>query len=266
MGPEEARYAALRNFGGVDQVKEEVPGSAGTRFIEEFWQDLRYGLRMLRKSPGFTAVAVLTLTLSVGANTAIFSLIEAVILRLLPVPHPEELYAVQTDKSEDSSFSYPLYQRLKDALPAGAQLAAVTQSRGCQVSLAGSLTEAASFQLVSGGYFSTLGVRPALGRLFTDEDDGVIGDHPIAVMGHAYWTRRWAQKTDVLGSVVHLNGQALTIIGVTGPGFTGTVTGDSTDFWVPARCSGTCATSTMSVLLVQPTRPNPGYRRRMSSG
>jgi predicted permease len=102
------------------------------------------------------------------------------------------------------------------------------------VSLPGSLPEGAIFQLVSGGYFSTLGVRPALGRLFTDEDDRISGDHPIAVMSHGYWTRRWSQRMDVLGSVVHLNGQALTIVGVTGPGFTGTSTGDSTDLWVPA--------------------------------
>jgi len=118
LTPEEARYEALRNFGGVDQVKEACRDTRGTRFVDEFWQDLRYGLRMLFKNPGFTVVVVLTLALGIGANTAIFSLMDAVMLKMLPVREPERLVLLANidARGSNESFTYPTYEKLRGTI------------------------------------------------------------------------------------------------------------------------------------------------------
>src|SRR5205085_12263131 len=158
-------------------------------------QDLRYSLRMLAKNPGFTAVAVLTLALGIGANTAIFSLTDQILLRRLPVERPAELVVlrspgpksgrVSSDGDGDASFSYPLYKELRDRNQVFAGLLA---RYAVSLSVAGQgQTERADGELVSGNYFEVLGVRPALGRVFTQDDDRVPGGHPIIVLSYGYW-------------------------------------------------------------------------------
>src|SRR5689334_9532855 len=164
--------------------------------MDTLWQDIRYGFRTLVKNPGFAAVAVLTLALGLGANTAIFSLTDQILLRRLPVERPDELAVLRSpgpksghtwsDGDNAASFSYPLYTALRErnnvfsGLLARFTVPLSFSSEG--------QTERANGELVSGNYFAVLGVRPALGRVFTEEDDRTVGASPIAVLSHGYWS------------------------------------------------------------------------------
>ncbi len=206
-------------------------------------QDLRYALRQLRKSPGFTLVAVLTLALGIGANTAIFSVVNALLLKTLPVTDPQQLVAVgdPTDVNMDAHgtprtdvFSYPLYKELASrnsvfsALCAGATGSVELDDGGSQTG-----HEKITARMVSGNYFSTLGVEPAAGRLFSDSDDTAENANPIAVLGYAYWQRKFAGSWSVVGKEIRLNGFPFTVVGVAAEGFDGDVVGDRMEVFVP---------------------------------
>jgi len=169
-------------------------------------QDLRYGARMLFKKPGFTAVAVLTLALGIGANTAIFSLIDAVSLKTLPVKDPEQLVALTsvTGAGERKySFSYPTFHDLRERNQVFAEIFAY-DGLALHLSESGQ-TERVSGQLVSGNFFSGLGVKPLLGRVFSAEDDKSPGAHLVAILGHNLWRRRFSSDPNVVGKTIHLN-------------------------------------------------------------
>jgi hypothetical protein len=174
MSPEEARYAAMRLFGGVQQVKEECREARGVTFLETLVQDVRFGLRMFRRYKGFTAVVVLTLALGIGANTAIFSLINAVLLKMLPVKDPEQLVQLTTTNplGANDSFSYPAFKELRDSRQTldGALAFRILDRMDVEVNGQGGL---ANGQVVSGGYFSVLGVNALIGRTITPEDERV---------------------------------------------------------------------------------------------
>src|SRR5215217_2453001 len=196
-------------------------------------QDLRYAVRTLVKSPGFTVIVVLTLALGIGANTAIFSLTDQLLLRLLPVKSPEKLVvldgpgAFQGRTFNNGTFSYPMYRDFRDQntvfdgvlarFPAPLTLMTNGQS------------ERVTGELVSGNYFDVLGVRAHIGRTFTPDDDRTPGGHPVAILSHNFWTRRFAADPSVLNRTVTLNGLPMTIVGVTPPGFFGIVIGESAD-------------------------------------
>src|SRR5262245_17858249 len=175
MNPEEARTAARKAFGGVEQAKERSRDARGVRWLEEFWQDLRYGARMLRKNPGFTAVAVLSLALGIGANTAIFSLINAVLLKILPVPNPKQLalLAVAHQQGTTESFSYPLYEQFRDRTQGFTGIFASGGLNSLRMTViepgAGGQIEAIKAEMVSGNFFSTLDVNAIRGRTLTDD-------------------------------------------------------------------------------------------------
>ena len=209
--------------------------------MENLIKDLRYGIRVLIGSPGLTAVAVITLALGTGANTAIFSLMDHVLLRRLPVQRPEELVILRSpgprqghtwsDGDDNESFTYPMYKALRDNNTCFTDLSA-----RIPVSLAvaeGAQTEQTSGELVSGNYFDLLGVRPVLGRLLTQDDDLQPGAHPIAVLTHGYWVRRFAGNPAVLNQTLSINGHPLTVVGVTQPGFTGIQVGQQPDIFIP---------------------------------
>jgi len=214
--------------------------------MRAIWQDIRFGARMLAKHPGFTAIAVLTLALGIGANTAIFSLVNQVLLRRLPVQNPDELVVLRSpgpmrghvwsDGDEAQSFSYPMYKRLRysnsvfSGMLARFAIPASIASRG--------QTERGSGELVSGNYFDVLGLRPTLGRLFTLDDDRVPGAQPVAVLSHAYWTRRFGGDSGVLNQTLLVNNTPLTIIGVAPAGFTGIQVGQAADIFVPLMMKG----------------------------
>ena len=209
--------------------------------MDTFWQDLRYGTRTLIKNPGFTVIAVLTLALGLGANTAIFSLTDQILLRLLPVENPKELVVLRSpgpkqgrvwsDGDSASSFSYPLYKEVRDNNNVFAGLLA---RFAVPLSVAGEgQTERANGELVSGNYFEVLGVRPALGRVFNQDDDRVAGAGHVVVVSHAYWTRHFGGDAGILNKTIIVNGTGMAVVGVTRAGFTGVQVGQTPDIFIP---------------------------------
>src|SRR5215475_11581766 len=198
------------------------------------FQDLRYGARMLVKHPGFTCVAALTLALGIGANTAIFSLIDAVLLKSLPVNTPERLALLgrARDGKTVTPFSYHIYKQFRDQNKVFSGLLAYHPLR-LTVSVDGQPEPAVAGQLVSGNYYSVLGVHAALGRTIVPDDDRAPGESPVCVISHNYWRRRFAGDPAVVGKTIHIGGAPFTIVGVTPPEFFGLEVGSSLDVSVP---------------------------------
>src|SRR5262245_28491588 len=232
MSPEDARLAAGRSFGSVALSKEDSRAMWGFWSLEILWQDLRYGVRMLLKNPGFTTVAVLTLALGVGANTAIFTLLDKVLIRPLPVEQPNQLVTFAEDASgAPGIFSYPLYSELRDRNDVLSGVVAYEQRT---FSLSdGNANERVVGQIVSGNYFATLGVRPALGRFFLPEEDRTPNTRPVIVISHGLWRRRFGADPAVIGKTLSLNAYNYTVVGVAPSEFTGTTRGTVNDVYVP---------------------------------
>jgi predicted permease len=240
--PHEARARARREFGNVGLISENSRAVWGWTWLERLAQDLRYGVRMLARTPGFTAVAVLSLALGIGANTAIFGLLDVILFRMLPVERPEELRYVgvrwtpEVDKPS-LALTYPCFRMMRDANTTFRELAAsgTFQFRDKSAKGDGSWHNG---QMVSGNYFSVLGVGAALGRVLGPADDVVEGtgrpDAIPAVLNYAYWRRTLGGDPDVLGRQVNLNGAWATVVGVAAPEFFGTIVGISPDVFVPA--------------------------------
>jgi predicted permease len=201
--------------------------------------DLRFAARLLRRTPGFTLVAVSSLALGIGAATAIFTVIDAVVVKALPVRSPSELYIAQVYALGGSStrFSYPLFERARDALRGRADLSASSNvARMLVTDAVGAVPrpdDVARVQLVSGEYFALLGTRPHLGRLLTPADNRSLGVHPVAIVSDGFWTRRFGRRADVINRQISVNGAPFTIVGVSPPGFFGTVADSRPDVWVP---------------------------------
>ncbi len=203
--------------------------------MNTLWQDIRYAVRMLLKSPGFTLVAILSLAIGIGANTTIFSIVNGLLLRPLPgIIGPQQLVDVHaTDKhSSYHTFSYPDYEYFRDQNKTLDGLLAFGAAP-MSLNAAGAQPERAVGMLVSGNYFDVLGVRPAQGRFFAPEEDRTPGTHPVAVVSHAMWRQRFASDAALVGKTVTLNGHTFTIIGVAPEGFRGTWVGLTPDVWVP---------------------------------
>jgi len=209
--------------------------------MQDLWQDIRYGLRVLAKNSGFTAIAIITLALGIGANTAIFSLMNQVLLRRLPVKNPDEIVVlhapgpktgrVSSDGDDTESFSYPMYKGLRDG---AANVTSILARSTFDASLAmQGQTERGRAELVTGNYFDVLGVQPAIGRVFTPEDDRVPGGNPLAVLSYNYWSRRFASDPNVLNRSILINNVPMTIVGVSRNGFTGVQVGQTPDVFVP---------------------------------
>ena len=197
--------------------------------------DIRFAFRMLAKNPGFACVVVLTLALGIGANAAIFSLTDRVLLQALPVERPEELVVLSSYEPKQAdvtnSFSYPMYQDLRDK---NTVLSGVIARGGAQMNVSyADQNERVRGELVSGNYFQVLGVRPWIGRLFTQDDDITPGAHPVAVLSYAYWTRRFAKDQGIVGKTVLINEHPITVIGVSPPGFYGLNLSNDPDVRVP---------------------------------
>ena len=239
MDPDEARYAARRQFGNATPLKERSREAWGWVSLEQAGRDLKFALRTLRRAPGFATVVVTILALGIGANTAIFSLLDSILLRSLPIRKPGELMFVQrADRRESvSRFSYPAFRDLRDKCASFSGLFALAPVNSVVVRSSGpggSQDEAAQGQLVSGEFFRVLGVPALVGRTLGRDDDRVPGQHPVAVISYGYWERRWARDPAVIGRTLIVNGVAFTIVGVTPPEFFGVVVGRPADLWVPA--------------------------------
>jgi len=226
MSPEQARRAALMKLGGVEQVKEAYRDRRGIPWMDHLIQDLKYGARQLRRNPGFTVVAVLSLALGIGANTAIFTLMDQVLLRLLPVKDPQALTRITWEGQHAGVASmgagtlpYPYYREVRDRAEA---FDGVLGQSPVELSLAyGAHTEHLQGELVTGNYFEVLGVGAAVGRTFRAGDGEQAGGHPQAVLDYDYWMERFGADRGVVGKTILVNNVPLTVIGVSAKGFVG---------------------------------------------
>ena len=241
--PEEARRQARLALGGPEQVKEMCRDARGTRWLGDLLQDLRYGARMLAKQPGFTAIAVLALALAIGVNTAILSAVNGFVLRPLPVEKPAELVSPYWGKKTDTQvwerFSYPNYEDLREQnksfsdLCAWAETSAGISSSESRNAGDSERAEVVWGELVSGNYFDVIGVKPMLGRGFLPEEDRTPNAHPVTVISHSLWQRRFDADTGVVGKTIYLNGMPFTVIGVMPESFLGSVFYLREAFWAP---------------------------------
>lgn len=215
MSHETARQSALRDFGAVALAKEECRDERGMQFLDRLWQDIRFGARMLRTNSGFTAVAVLTLALGIGANTAIFSVVNSVLLRALPYPNHAQLFHVQETHGASTASTTFTFANFLDLQRNTKTLENVAAYRPWSFNLTGeSSPEQVSGALVSADFFSALGTQPLLGRLIGPADDQPGGDNHVAVLSHALWQSHFGGDREVLGKTTEVNGQRFAIIGV----------------------------------------------------
>ena len=243
LSEEEARAAARRAFGNVTQAQERFYEWGRWLWWDHLTQDVRFGLRTLVKSPSFAAVAVLTLALGIGANTAIFSLLNAVLLQPLPVEKPQELVLLGKGRAAGGTnqfaytevYSYAFYRQVQQKNQVFSDTSAMLSiPLGMHGLVAGRTgLELLHVQLVSGTYFRMLGVKPWLGRSLTEAEDEPAGAHPVAVVSYSWWDRQSARDPAIVGKTVTLGSTVYTIIGVTPPGFFGTAVGQSPDLWIP---------------------------------
>jgi predicted permease len=231
LSPVEARRQAKVKFGGVEAVKEDYRAERGLLFIETFLQDLRYAIRLLRKSPGFTIVAILTLALGIGANAVVFAVLNALILRPLNVPDAESLYGIQHGNEASSYQSYLDYLDLRDRNHSFDGLAAFS---GAQAGLdTGESPSRVWLYEVSGNYFDVLGIHPFLGRLFHSSDEHGANSAPYIVLSYSFWHTRFQDDRGVVGRTVQVDKHPFTIVGVAPPEFHGTLLFFSPDFFLP---------------------------------
>ena len=244
MTPQAARRAALLKLGGLQQVKEKYRDQRGLPWVETFLQDVRFGLRMLRKNPAFTVIAVLTLALGIGANAAIFSLVNAVLLNSMPVASPRELVLFSGFSAGGSSsglhsglwqqFSSDDYANFTDHNQSFKELTAYQTDRTIlSVHIGGAeRPEVARSTMVAGNFFPFLGLRAAAGRLLTPEDDRPAAP-PVVVLDYGYWTNRFHDDPAAIGQTIEFNGIPFTIVGVAPRGFTGINTYLTPNLWIP---------------------------------
>ena len=231
----EAEWSARTRLGNKTLIEEEMRWTWGWRKLETFMQDLRYAQRTLRQNKGFTITAVLSLALGIGTNTAIFSLIDAVLLRMLPVPDPQELVEVMVNEAGHhiDSFSYPAIEALAQQTKSFDGLCGFS-SATFNVSANGSV-ERTSGAWVTGEFYRTLGVAPMVGRMLTAQDDrpGGGGPGPTAVISNGYWERKFGRNPNVIGQSLLVESSPVTIAGVSPPGFDGANVGQVADITLP---------------------------------
>src|SRR5215831_10434007 len=204
MTREEARRRARLDLGGIEQTKEKCRDERLVIWLQDLVQDLRYGLRMLRKSPSFTAAAILTLALGIGANTAIFTLLHASLWTPLPVTNPKEIFHIMRASSEGDfagewSYSYPLFQQFSQVASPWGEVFATEVVGSRKFELNGVSDQRIAGEAVSGNFFSVLNVGPIVGRVLEPQDDSVLGGNHVAVLSYAFWKRRFQSDASVLG-------------------------------------------------------------------
>jgi predicted permease len=236
LTPEAAARAAAQRFGNISRIKESCREFKGAGLLETLAQDLRFGIRLLIKKPTFAIVAILSLALGIGANTAIFSLISTILLRPLPFANPEQVVSVfpvsEKNPSAMSVFSYPDYRDFRNMNQALAGLA-VYRFAPISLSKDGNNERVWSY-LVSGNYFDLLGVKPIYGRAFAPEEDRKPNANPVVVMSYGCWQRRFGGAADVIGKNIILNGHNFTVIGIAPKDFKGTELIFTPEFWLPS--------------------------------
>jgi hypothetical protein len=253
FSPGEAARRAHIALGPMLKHKEEMRASIGLQFWDQLRGDVRYALRILRKSPGFTAVAIVSLALGIGANTAIFTVAQHMLLDRLNVPHSEQLRMFYWSEPREgiveemwgfwddlpgggqvsTSFSYPVYEQLRQRNRSLADIMAFKPFGRMTVRIHGE-AESREAEMVSGNYYAVLGVVPQLGRGIQESDDAAVGSGPVVTISDRLWTARFGRSPDVIGQVVFVNATPMTIVGVNPPGFTGAYSAQGTpDIFLP---------------------------------
>ncbi len=231
LSPVEARRQAMLKFGGVEAMKQDYRAERGLLFIENLARDVRFAVRMLRKSPGFTGVAVVTLAVAIGANAVVFGVLNALILRPLNVPQAESLWGLERGSDKAVNQSYPDYLDLRDRNRSFDDLAAYNVA---PVGLdTGNNPSSAWILEVTGNYFDALGIQPYLGRFFHGADEHGPNSAPYIVLTYPFWHSHFQDDRGVVGRIVQLNKHPFTILGVAPPEFRGTLSFVYPDFWVP---------------------------------
>jgi predicted permease len=244
-----SRDAALRRarleFGGVEQMKELSRDSRGTAHLESILRDLRFGVRSLKSRPAFTLTVIATLALGIGANAAIFTLVDALLLRPLPVSHPEQLVIVSDPAQVNTNtvgapitdyVSFLLYKDVRGRNTVFSDMYATGLSGPIDVQIGsgtGATVEQPHARFVTGNFFSLLGVPAYAGRTFTAAEDETPGQDPVVVLSYDYWQSRFSGSPAAIGTIMRINDVSVTIIGVTPPGFRGDIVGQPLDFWLP---------------------------------
>jgi predicted permease len=241
MSAQEARRSAMLALGGMTQIEQKCREARGGNVLEDFAQDLRYGVRQLLRSPGFSALAIVCLTLGIGANASVFSWMEGILFRPYPaVGHQERLFAVAgtaTGENEPTEVSWPDFLDLQRSCSLCEDwfVSKITSSTFST----GDHAEVATGSIVSANYFDAIGVRPMLGRGFEAGDDVGSDSHPVVVISYQLWRNRFKSDREIIGKTQRLNNVPHTIIGVAPEGFYGTFVGRAMQFWVPASMEGT---------------------------
>lgn len=244
MSPLEARLSALRKLGGVTRIQEECRDMRRTNHLEDFWQDLRYAARTLGRSPGFAAVIVLTMALSIGANSAIFSVIDGVLLKPLPYPHPDRLVRIFLSSVEYPKFPVNPFdvRDYRNRSRSFESLAAYTRN-DLQLSGTGEPVRLSGFS-VTAGFFHVLGLHPAMGREFSTADELPGNGHQV-ILSDKLWRTRFGGRRDVLGRKIILGGVPLTVVGVMPRGvehpgneYHAVAYGETVDVWTPFTFQG----------------------------
>jgi putative ABC transport system permease protein len=233
MAPDEARARALKSFGDLVRNAERGYDVRGGGRLETVWQDIRYGLRMMLKNPSFTTIAALTLALGIGANTAIFSVVNVLLFKPLPYPGSErlmQLYKFNTVRERESPmWEYPKFEMLRDQ-NRSFDLVAAFQNNSATIT-GNEEPERVNFEFVSASYFPLLGLSPVIGRTFSAEEDRTPGAHPVAVIGNGLWIRRFGADPKVIGKALTISGKPYTIIGVLPAEFRGQL--GNAEMWLP---------------------------------
>jgi predicted permease len=230
MARHEAERRAQLEFGGLDQIKEEYRDALGVRLLDDLWRDACYAVRTLRRSPGFAATAIISIALGVGANTVVFSVVNALVLKPLPISDPDRVVFVQRVGSF-VSHSFPVYRDMRDR---NVTFEGLTGYRITMMEV--EANESATHEwgyLATGNYFDLLGVTPAAGRFFHQVEDVVPGASPYAVLSYDYWRTRFGGTTSVIGTTIRINRLSYTVLGITPPGFHGTEIFYRPNIWVP---------------------------------
>jgi predicted permease len=235
---EEAQRQAHLALGGSEQMKEMCRDARGTRWLEELLQDLRIGVRMLRKNPGFTLVVTATLALGIGANTAIFGLVDTLLLRPLPVVKaPGELVLLRRGDGRGPTLSYPEFTALRERNEVLSDLALYTQA---PISFGNNVrSEVVLGAIVSANYFDVLGINPSFGRTFLPEEDRTPGAHPVVVLNHSFWQSRFNSDRTLVGQMIVLNNRRFTVVGIAPPGFDGESPPMKVSLWIPVMMMST---------------------------
>jgi predicted permease len=262
MSEPHARRRARLEFGGLDQVKEMCRDARGTEWLDRARQDLTYAWRGLGANRIFALAIVVSLTLGIGANTAVYTLIKAALIRSLPVPEPHRLvHLVAFDATGDQSshFSYRLYRELADALGADAETFATNGQNWERLSLGGGAAERIVTEAVSSNYFHALRVGAAEGRVLIAADDNMAGGSRVAVLSFSFWERRFGSNRSIIGTALDLDGVSYTIVGVAVRGFDGVETQSATEVWIPvtAKLPTAWLSMTGSMVLSVMARTSP---------